>query len=214
MARAKPNTSGEGKTPLVIGLVFFVLSTIILGVLAYTFQGDNAAAEARAVEAKKDTEDARGKLSKTEDQLKLHRVLLGHGSEEERLQLSSSANKEFLREEHAKIMERINNRMKTAIEAEKAQFVGVEGDKWNPKPAELFSWLWPAQGEMLAAPSPGSLVETIVKQRAEREMAMRKLNAEKQTIVLADAELKAAKLTYEKEKADYTVKINEIAATL
>ena len=54
MARSKPNSGGgEGKTPLVIALVFFVLGTIVCGVLAYTFQGDIAAADAKAVEAKR-----------------------------------------------------------------------------------------------------------------------------------------------------------------
>jgi len=203
MTRAKPNSGGEGKTPLVIGLVFFVLATIVLGVLAYTFQGDIAAAEAKAAEAKKDTEDARSKLSKTEDMVKLHQVILGNGTEDDRTKLSASANKEFLRDEHAKIMARINGRLQTAIDADKAQFVGVEGDKWNPKPAELFVWSWPNQGEMLAAPTPGPLVETIVKNRAEREMAMRKLNAEKKTVLTLEADLKVAKDAYDIEKAKF-----------
>ena len=202
MARAKPNSGGEGKTPLVIGLVFFVLATIVLGVLAYTFQGDIAAAEAKAVDAKKDTELARTELSKTEDRLKLHQVILGHGTEEDRTKLSQSANKEALRDEFNKVMARINGRLQTAIEAEKGMFVGT-GDKFDPKPAELFVWNWPAQGEMLAAPTPGPIVETIVKNRAEREMAMRKLNTEKKTVLALEVELKAAKDEYFAEKAKF-----------
>ena len=213
MARAKPNSGGEGKTPLVIGLVFFVLATIVLGVLAYTFQGDNAAAEAKAVEAKKDTEDARSKLSKTEDLLKLHQVILGHGTEEDRTKLSQSANKDYLRDEHAKIMVRINGRLQTAIDADKGLFVGT-GEKWDPKPAELFSWPWPNQGEMLAAPSPGPLVEAIVKYRADREMAMRKLNAEKKTVLALEVDLKAAKEAYDVEKAKFAAATGKIPAQI
>jgi hypothetical protein len=214
MARAKPNSGGEGKTPLVIGLVFFVLATIVLGVLAYTFQGDIAAAEAKAAEAKKDTELARGELSKSQDLLRLHQVILGHGTEEDRTKLSSSANKEFLRDEHAKIMARINGRLQTAIDADKGQFVGLEGEKWNPKPAELFSWPWPNVGEMLPAPTPGPLVETIVKNRADREMAMRKLNTEKKSVLALEADLKLAKEAYETEKAKYAAASAKIPAQI
>lgn len=202
MARSKSNSGGEGKAPLVIGLVFFVLATIVLGVLAYTYQGDIAAAEAKAVEAKKDTELSRAELSKVQDQLRLHQVILGHGTEEDRTKLAASANKEFLRDEHAKIMARINGRLQTAIDADKGMFVGT-GEKWDPKPSELFSWPWPAQGEMLGAPTPGPLVEAIVKARADREMAMRKVNNVNKSASISEAELKIKADEYTAEKAKF-----------
>ncbi len=214
MTRAKPNSGGEGKTPLVIGLVFFVLASIVLGVLAYTFQGDNAAEVAKAAEAKKDTELARGELSKTQDMLRLHQVILGHGTEEDRTKLSSSANKEYLRDEHAKIMTRINGRLRTAIDAEKGMFVGTEGDKWAPKDAEFFDWPWPAQGEMLAAPKQGPLVEALVKQRADREMAMRKVGNVTKASVASEADLKIKADEYTAEKAKFAAATAKIPAQI
>ena len=203
MARSKPNSGGgEGKTPLVIALVFFVLGTIVCGVLAYTFQGDIAAADAKAVEAKKDSEVARNELSKVQDNLRLHQVVLGMGVEDDRQKLSASANKDALKAEHERIMSRINGRLQTAIDAEKGSFVGTN-DKFNPLPSQLFSWPWPNQGEMLAAPTPGPLVEAIVKNYAEREMAMRKLNTEKKTVATLEVDLTAAKKAYDDEKAKF-----------
>ena len=127
-----------------------------------------------------------------QDKLRLNQVLLGMGTEDDRAKLSASANKEMLRDEHSKIMGRINGRLQTAIEAEKAGFVGVGGDKFQPTPAQLFSWPWPNQGEMLVAPSPGPFVEALAKYYAEREMAMRKLNNEKKTVATLEVDLKAA----------------------
>ena len=202
MAKSKAQSGGEGKTPLVIALVFFVLATIVCGVLAYTFQGDIEAAKKDAETAKGEAKTARDELSKVQDTARLYQVVLGMGTEEDRQKLAASANKDFLRDEFAKIMARINGRLQTAIDAEKAGFVGT-GDKFNPTPNQLFAWNWPAQGEMLAAPTPGPLVETIVKNYAEREMAMRKLNTEKKTVTTLEADLKAAKLAYDDEKTKF-----------
>ena len=203
MARSKPNSGGgEGKTPLIVALVFFVLATIVLGVLAYTFQGDIDAVKKDAETAKEDSKTARSELSKAEGRLRLHQVVLGRGTEEDRAKLSASADKDFLRDEHRKIMDSINAQLQTAIEAEKGMFVGTQ-EKFNPTPAELFAWNWPAQGDLLPAPTPGSFMSTMVKNRAERELAMRKLNNEKKTVATLEVDLKAAKESYDAETKRY-----------
>lgn len=202
MAKSKPQSGGEGKTPLIIALVFFVLATIVCGVLAYTYQGDIQAAKDEAKKDKDEAKTARDELSKVQDTARLYQVVLGMGTEEDRQKLTASANKDFLRDEFAKVMARINGRLQTSIDAEKAGFVGT-GDKFNPAPNQLFAWTWPAQGEMLAAPTPGPLVETIVKNYAEREMAMRKLNTEKKTVATLEADLKLAKAAYDDEKTKF-----------
>ena len=206
MARSKPNNTaggGEGKTPLIIALVFFVLATIVVGVLAYSYQGDIDAAKKDADTAKEESKTARNLLATEQDKLRLNQVLLGMGTEDDRAKLSASANKEMLRDEHSKIMGRINGRLQTAIEAEKAGFVGIGGDRFAPTPAQLFSWPWPNQGEMLVAPSPGPFVEALAKYYAEREMAMRKLNNEKKTVATLEVDLKAAKEAYDTEKTRF-----------
>ncbi len=214
MAKIKSNGGGgEGKTPLVIALVFFVLATIVCGVLAYTFQGDIAAAKTEADTAKEESKTARNELSKAQDTVRLHQVVLGMGTEDDRPKLAASANKDFLKDEHAKIIARINNQLQTAIEAEKGAFVGT-GQKFDPQPAKFFSWPWPNQGELLVAPSPGPLVPTIVKNFAEREMAISKFNADKKTVAGLEAELKSAKEDYDKQKGRFAAATANIPAQI
>ena len=221
MAKNKPNSGGgEGKTPLIIALVFFVLATIIVGVLAYTFQGDIEAAKADTATAKEESKTARDALSKEQDSRRLYQVVLGLGAEEDRAKLTASPNKEYLRDEHAKIVRNINNQLQTAIEAEKGGFV-ASGTAFNPKPAEFFRWDWPAQGDLLVAPTPGSLSGTLVKKWAERELAIQKFNNEKKTVAALEVDLKAAKDAYDKEKgtlaavtASYPKKLDDARAEL
>ncbi len=204
MARSKPNPSGggEGKTPLIIALVFFVLATIVAGVLAFTYQGDLDAVKKESDTAKEESKTARAELSKEQGRARLYQVILGIGTEDDRPKLAAAAEKDALREEHAKIMGLLNAKLQTAIEAEKTVYVGSGGV--TLKPAELFSWPWPANGEMLAAPSPGPIMATMVKLRAEREIAMRKLLGEQKTVTLLDTDLKTAKDLYDTERAKLT----------
>ncbi len=221
MAKNKPNSGGgETKTPLIVALVFFVLATIIVGVLAYTFQGDIDAAKGEATTAKEESKTARDALSKEQDSRRLYQVVLGMGAEEDRAKLTASPNKDYLRDEHAKIVRNINARLQTAVEAERAGFVGG-GTTFNPKIAELFKWDWPAQGDLLVAPTPGPLVEIIVKKWAERELAIQKFNNEKKTVATLETDLKAAKDAYDKEKgtlaavtASYPRKLEDARAEL
>ncbi len=200
MARSRPNPSsgGEKKTPLIIALVFFVLATIIAGVLAFTYQGDLDAVKKESDTAKEESKTARAELSKEQGRLRLYQVILGTGTEDDRAKLAAAAEKDALRDEHAKIIGLLNAKLQTAIEAEKTAFVG--NGNFQAKPAELFSWPWPANGEMLASPSPGPLMVTIVKLRAEREMAMRKLLGEQKTVSTLENDLKAAKELYDTER--------------
>ena len=146
MARSKPNPSGggEGKTPLIIALVFFVLATIVAGVLAFTYQGDLDAVKKESDTAKEESKTARAELSKEQGRARLYQVILGIGTEDDRPKLAAAAEKDALREEHAKIMGLLNAKLQTAIEAEKTVYSASEPvrARWSgvEEPAR-FDWL-------------------------------------------------------------------------
>ena len=110
---AKPG-SGEGKAPLVIALAFFVIATIAASVMAYTFEGANAAEVTKADDAKAASKVAEKSLAETEERLRLYQVAIGSGTADDIEKIKSPQNEQILRDDHAKIVAAINGKIAAA----------------------------------------------------------------------------------------------------
>src|SRR4051794_18816390 len=104
--------SGETKTPVIVALVFFVLATITLGVLAYMFNGDAKTAEAAAATAKKDAETAKTEAGKAKEAMLIAKGIAGTLTEQERTDLQGLRFKEDTRKVHADMLKAIEDRAK------------------------------------------------------------------------------------------------------
>lgn len=144
-------SSGESKAPLVIALAFFVLSTLILGVLAYLAYSDIAEKAKTVVEAKNAADAANKLKSVSDEKILVYKVALGVANEEERTNMQNLRNKDEVKKEYDALMDATKKQLETAITA-KNQEIGKDGPKiqLGLTPAEVFSWEWP---EGAVAPS-------------------------------------------------------------
>jgi hypothetical protein len=207
-AAPKPPGASEGKAPLVIALAFFVIATIAAGVMAYTFEGENAAERAKTEEAKTITKSLEKSLAEVEERLRLYQVAIGTGTADDVEKLKSPQNDTILRDDHAKIVAAINSKITAAVKAEAATLADGKGQPFEIKPEALYSWPWPAGGQLAGGPKE-SMPERMVKLVSERERGLRLLSESKQ---LYDAAAKVAaeeKKAYEADKANFAAKLAE-----
>ena len=108
---AKANPAGESKAPIVVALVFFVLTTLGLAVMVYMAYDEKASIrEAAKADAAKATEA--GKLRRTDqDKVLLYREMLGVNSQEESSQLRGMTDKPAVQAEHKKVMQELRDRI-------------------------------------------------------------------------------------------------------
>jgi len=198
--------SGETKTPVIVALVFFVLATITLGVLAYMFNGDAKTAEAAAATAKKDAETAKTEAGKAKEAMLIAKGIAGTLTEQERTDLQGLRFKEDTRKVHADMLKAIEDRAKAAISAEAGKFVGKAGGMGlNEK--QVFAWDWPAGGELTPAPTK-SLVDVAVTNYSQLKLAEGKFNQELASLDQAQKAIQAlsAKLDQAQKAIDARTK--------
>jgi len=194
---AKPQ--GEGKAPLIIALVFFVLTTLGLGVMFYMGIEEKSAANAGNKKATDDL-NAQKKLATTaNEKVLLYRELLGVNSQEESSQLKSMGDKLAVQGEHKKIMQDIKHRL--AGSPPPPSLIAEEGrnlpdTKFEPKVEDVFTWDW-ADGADYAGPPKKGLLGVVVGAYAKQLLASQKqVTAEKNSAAAADG--------YQKLSAEYT----------
>lgn len=168
MAKQQPS-SGETKTPVIVALVFFVLATITLGVLAYMFNSDRATAVEAEKKAQADAKTAQDQAAKSKEAMLIYRAALGITNDQDRADLQGLRFKTDDQKVHADMMKAIEDRARAAITAEAGKFVGrPEGVGINEK--QVFAWDWPAGGELTPAPTK-SMIDVTVTNYSQRRLA-------------------------------------------
>jgi hypothetical protein len=203
-AAHKPAGGGEGKAPLVIALAFFVIATIAASVMAYTFEGENAAERAKTEDAKAASKVSEKSLAIAEERLRLYQVAIGTANADDVERVKTPQNEQELRDDHAKIVAAINSKIAAAVKADKdATVPGLPGDI---KPTDLYNWPWPAGMALQGGPTV-SMPQRMVQLISERERALQMVAAAK---TLYDAAAKKAA----DEQAAYKADKDNFAAEL
>ena len=173
---AKANPAGESKAPLVIALVFFVLTTLGLAVLVYMDQDNMAAkaADAKAADAK--AADA-GKLRRADqERVLLYREMLGVNSQEESSQLRAMTAKKEVQDEYKKVMQELRDRIAgtpTTPSIIAAAGREIPGTKFDVRQEDVFSWDWRDGEELKEGPKKG-LFAVVVSAYAKQLLASQK----------------------------------------
>lgn len=221
MARKKSGGEGGGNAILVVFLVLFILLSIGLGVAFWTGQQKVADAEAEKQKATKEINDAKDARESAELRLKMYKVAIGNASEDDRTAVQNPPDKfkEALRDEHNGLMNAaaitITNAVGDVRKGPDGRPIELGGGgPFDVKMQDVMSWPWPtAQGQVLARqPSPGPLLDRLVKVAAERErmyhesVVVRKNASDEATVYKAEKDRYTADLASLNKKVQDTIK--------
>jgi hypothetical protein len=208
MARSS-KAGGEASTPLIIALVFFVLTTIGLGVMYYLAQKDIADANTAKGEAETKSKTADTEMKKAQDVAKMYRGFLGTATPDEQSYLSNPdpATKDAVRDAHGKLLAAVNTKVTEAANKERVAFEKF-GQGFNLAAVELFQWDWPQGGNLPSSPAPAPLIDRAVKLVAERERTVRLTAIELDNTRKERDDLIAAKKKYTDDNASLTAKLD------
>ena len=196
---AKANPAGESKAPIVVALVFFVLTSLGLAVMVYMAYDNKAAVAEQAKKAEADVAAA-GKLRRADqERVLLYREMLGVNSQEESSQLKGMTAKKEVQDEHKKVMQELRDRIAgtpntPSIVAEAAR--ELPGTPFNVKQNDVFTWDWPDGAELTKGPDKG-LFAVVVTAYAKQLLASQKQKT-------AETNAAAAADSYQKLNKEYT----------
>lgn len=212
MARKKSGGEGGGNAILVVFLVLFILLSIGLGVVVWTDQAKMAEAKSKEDAAVKKAGDETSTREAAELKLKMYRVFVYGGNENDRDSIQKPGkHADALKEEHAALLQAANSsvtksvgEVRTGPDGKPIEQLGGAGP-FNVTRDELFTWPWPttAEGSLAATPRPGTLLDRMVKLVAERE----------RTFFTSKAAEKAAAdqgVAYTKQKDEYTTALTNL----
>jgi hypothetical protein len=191
-------SKGESNLALIISLVFFILTSIALGVLYYMGIEETQKKVDLAKKAEADAKTATELKNTADLKLKLYKAFVGTATAEE-ISSIQAANSNDLKDEHTKLVAAANAKLSASITTQAID---------NFKPEDLFSWNWPASGTLPPQPSPATLLDrftTVVsmKDRTLRDAGIQQSNAVAEQTKLKDAQKQAgeqaAKLTKDLE---------------
>ena len=204
---AKANPAGESKAPIVVALVFFVLTTLGLAVMVYMNQAQIATATETAKAGDAKAADA-GKLRRTDqDKVLLYREMLGVNSQEESSQLKGMTDKPAVQAEHKKVMQELRDRIAgtpntPSIVADASR--EIPGVRFDVKQNDIFVWDWADGAELTKGPEKG-LFSVVVSAYAKQLLASQKqATAEKNAAAAADS--------YQKLNKEYTDAVQVLRA--
>jgi len=176
MARKKSGGEGGGNAILVVFLVLFILLSIGLGVAFWTGQEKVTAAAELDKKAKEEVNSAKDAKELADLKAKLYRVAYGIGSQDDLTAVQNPGKHEAaLKDEHAALMAAMSATITKAVDDVRKGPDGkpIENAGAGPfdvKAQEVMSWPWPGgPNQVLAKPSPGPLLDRLVKVVAERE---------------------------------------------
>lgn len=205
--------SGESKAPLVVALSFFVLTTLILGVLTYMAYSDVATQKAAAKQAEQDKQAAVSKATEEQAKVLMYKILVGTNSQEEFDNLKNGGKAEVAKQEFDAFRAAMVNRLR-GIETKKAgDFVG-KNKQFAISPEQVVAWNWagtlenPPQTAMIEAVANGYARQMLAASQLEIETAA--LNQAKQTYLDALKRSQDAEAGFKKLSADFPVQIAEV----
>lgn len=170
-------SSGESKAPLVIALAFFVLATLILGVLSYLAYADIDIARKSVADEKKKSEAASKLLATEGEKLLVYKVAFGTATDEERTNLQNIPDRDLdvIRKEHTALTEAVKKQLDAAIAAQKAavEKKGPDGAKVNldVAAADVFSWEWPEGRKAPDEKPKNALLDQVIAFHAANQVA-------------------------------------------
>jgi hypothetical protein len=168
--------AGEPKTPLIVAMVFFVLTTLALGVLYYMSTEKITALTAEAKKASDDKSTSEKKLSAEQEKVQFYRVLAGVSDQNDLESLKSARNADVVQQEYAKVMGEIRNKLQGAVTREAKNFVG-SNTRFAVAPNDVVQWAWP-QGKLPDAAPKRSMLDAVVSSYAGQQLAAVQLNTE------------------------------------
>lgn len=201
--------SGEGKAPLVISLVFFVLLSLGLGVMLYMAGDEKAQLREAAKKAKADEDAAKKAMASEQEKLALYKVAVGTGSQEDWDLVKNARDEAAVRAEYDKLVNELANRVGTRerpgplSQAAAKDFVGVPGQAFSLAAGDLFSWQWPASGKPEREPTT-TLLASAVSAHARGQLAVNKANAAIKNAAAAETAYKQGLDEATKEKQNLT----------
>lgn len=225
MARKKSGGEGGGNAVLVIFLVVFALAAIAMGVMYWTGQEKVAAAEVEKKKATGDIEAANKLKEEAEARLLVYKAMLGTIEDAEKIKLqsdSSGAKTDAVRDEHTKLMQKVNDAQAASVMDLSKSDVGVQmlklGFKLDPKANVPITWDWKTGGTIPTEPSV-TLFTRLTRVSAERERAFRVAEIDRAAATKSGADYVKAKADYDKnlvesraQVADQIKKLEEAMA--
>lgn len=185
---AKQSSGSEGKAPLVVATVIFVLSTLVLGWFFYDATEKLTAAQGDQTKAQADKKTAEDSLTKEREAKLLYKGALGILNEQDRTDLQAIRFKEDARKAHSELMTAVNQQVQQGIDGEKAKFTGKGA--LNIRETDVFRWDWAPTADFPPAPQTRGLIGVAVSNFSGRELAMIEVAAEKKNVESQRAILK------------------------
>jgi hypothetical protein len=226
MAKQQQPT-GEGKAPLVIALAFFVLTSLILGVLLYLAYDQMAQVKNDANEKIKAADEAKKALSKADEKALLYKAAIGIATQAELDTLKDMRNESDVRGAYNDLIGGVRNKLQgTPNNTEDAEGLNAKAQKlfigknvqFNVKPEEVVKWTW-AEGTKIATPER-SMVAAVVDSHARAQLAASEAQAvvkaseqDKQTYKDGTALAAKAKDDFEKEAKKFPAEVKTIQTT-
>jgi hypothetical protein len=202
--------SGESKAPLVVALSFFVLTTLILGVLTYMAYSDVATQKAAAKQAESDKQAAVNKATEEQAKVLMYKVLVGTDSPGEFDNLKNGGKAEVAKQEFDAFRAAMVNRLKGVETKAAKDFVGT-GKQLALSPEQVVAWNWtgtlenPPQTPMIDAVANGYARQMLAAVRLETET--KALDQAKQTYLEALKRSQAAEAAFKQLSADFPAQV-------
>jgi hypothetical protein len=207
MAKASAAAAGESKTPIIVALVFFVLTTLVLGVLTWMAYDEVGKLKGDAKKANDDKSAAEKLMAQERSKALLYKAAIGTASQEELESLKNTTASAEVQAEHAKLLDDLRNRLQGGPQSQgwvakgardlvgtNVQFTATIDDVLK----------WPS----ISAPPERSVGEAVVMCMARQQLAAHKLRtaeqafeATKKTYQDQAAAAAASKTTYESKTA-------------
>jgi hypothetical protein len=166
--------SGETKAPLVVALAFFVLTTLILGVLTYMAFDEKAKLRDDAKKSAQERDDAKSKLTEEQAKNLMYKLAIGTGSEADFDNLKNGGKDQVAKQEFAAMWEAIKNRLEAVKVKEAKNFIGT-GKQFTVSPDQVVNWPWT---DRLEKPPVTPMIDAIALSYARQQLAAARLERE------------------------------------
>jgi hypothetical protein len=192
--------------------VFFVLTTLILGVLTYMAYDEKATLADAAKKANDDKSSAEKKWSQEQEKVYLYKTLLGINTEQEFGELKAAKNKDTVKAEYAAATQAMQNKVGGLVEQQAKNFIGA---KFEVNPATVVRWST-FTGDAPEKEPESAVVNSLVAALAQSQLAkidlaaqLTNLKSQEQAFVEARTRADDAVKQFKAETALIPAKIDE-----
>ncbi|HET6575545.1 MAG TPA: hypothetical protein VFG68_18220 [Fimbriiglobus sp.] len=176
--------SGEPKAPLVVALVFFVLTTLTLGVLTYMAYDQLSAEKDKSKKAESDAAAAKSQTAEEQARVLFYKTLIGTGTQAEFDNLKNGGKADVGKQEFDTFRGAMANRLNgLELKAAKEHFVGT-GKNLKLSPQQVVSWNWTAA---LENPPQTPMIDAVANAYARQMLAAVQLDTETKSLAQAKA---------------------------